>query len=701
MIRNSSYKFGPFLLNVEGMTLRREGQPIQLPPKAFETLVVLVRERGEMVSKERLMLALWPDAHVEESNLTQNVFVLRRKLGKTPENEEYIQTVPRRGYRIGVPVEELAGDTPPAPAEPIAQARQPSPRRVWPLWAGMLLIASLTLPLWWAPGSAPTASTYLEISYDGADKRGETGAVGGPDAPLATDGSRIYFTEGSSQTSALMQVSAAGGETAAIPVPFALPQLLDFSSARSELLAASLENPASAAPLWAIPVPAGVPHRLVARDASWSPDGHEIAYVRGTDLFRSNDEGTAIKKLATLPGLGWRPRWSPDSKILRLTVVDAKNASQSLWEISSDGSNLHPLLPGWSNPPAECCGSWTPDGAQFVFQATREGKTEIWSLASRGIANWFRGSTRTPVQITNGQIDSLTPVVSPDGRKLYFIGRRLRGELAKYDPATRQFLPYLGGIPADFIDFSRDGRWITYVTFPEGTLWRSRIDGGERLQLTFAPMEVMVPQWSPDGKRIAFVGVGAGRKNRVYVVPAGGGTPEAIPQADGGLGPTWSPDGDSLLFSDAPFFATKPGKVAVHKVNWRTREMETIRGSEGLFSPAWSPDGRYIVAKPQTGRRTMLFDTQTQTWSELAEGWGFTKWSPDSQYMYYMRYGAQPAILRIHLGNRKVEEVASLSGIRQGGRLAGLQFALAPDGCPTLLRDTGTQEIYSTNAPNR
>jgi hypothetical protein len=76
---------------------------------------------------------------------------------------------------------------------------------------------------------------------------------------------------------------------------------------------------------------------------------------------------------------------------------------------------------------------------------------------------------------------------------------------------------------------------------------------------------------------------------------------------------------------------------------------------------------------------------------------GFTKWSRNSRYLYYMRYGKNPAILRIHLSDRKVEEVADLSAIRQGGRLAGLQFALARDGYPTLLRDTGTQEMYSVN----
>lgn len=363
MIRRRFFKFGPYILNVDGMTLRREGELIQLPPKAFETLTVLVEHRGEMVTKEHLMSAVWPDAHVEESNPTQNVFTLRRKLGQTAENEEYIQTVPRRGYRIGVPVEELEESNPEQP--PAAAATKPRLPRASLWWAGVLVIAAaFAVPLWRIPSGTTTVSDYLELSHDGTDKRGKTGAVGGPEAALATDGSRVYFTEGSSQTSARMQVSTAGGETAAIPVPFGLPQLLDFSPARSELLVASFEDPASAAPLWAIPLPAGVPHRLgnlVARDASWSADGRAIAFVRGTELFRSNADGTEIRKLAPLPGVGWRPRWSPDGKSLRLTVVDAKTAGQSLWEVSSDGSNPHPLLPGWNRPPAECCGSWTPE----------------------------------------------------------------------------------------------------------------------------------------------------------------------------------------------------------------------------------------------------------------------------------------------------------------------------------------------------
>ena len=707
LVMVGGYRFGPFRFDVRERLLYRGSDPVLLTPKAADTLFHLVSRHGALVEKSELMQLVWPASFVEEATLAQNVFTLRRKLGQTAEGEEYIQTVPRRGYRMGVPVQELPDESSASEALPEAAVRQN--RRVvrpaWMLAVGAFSIAVLVTA--WMIRVQPitsTASTFFQITHDGKDKRGATGSIGGPDAPIVTDGARLYFTEGSPNASSLMEVSANGGETAPISISADLPQLLDFSAARSELLVVVFIDLAAPAQLWAVPTPAGSPHRLanlVGRDASWSPDGRDIAFVDGEALYRAKQDGTEKRKLASLPGSGWRPRWSPDGKLLRVTVADTKNYSQSLWEITSEGGNLHPLLPGWNNPPAECCGNWTPDGKQFVYQATREGKTEIWSLPSPSIFSFFVRSLRAPVQITSGQMNSLAPMPSPDGRKLYMIGQHLRGELSRYDAKTSQFLPYLGGISADFADFSGDGQWMTYVAYPEGTLWRSRIDGTDRLQLTFAPMTVMVPRWSPDGSRIVFFGTGTGKGDRIYVLSANGGTPEPVSQEGNELHPSWSPDGAALMYSDAPFFAKNPEQVAVHTINLKTGKRETIPGSKGLFAPRWSPDGRYIAATPLDGQRILLFDFQTQKWEEIAKGWAFENWSRDSQYLYYMRGGKAPAILRIRLRDRKVEEVASLSGVRQGGRLAGLQFSLAPDESPVLLRDTGTQEIYSLNWQSR
>ena len=730
MIQQEIYEFGPYSLDQTQMLLRRAGNVVPLQLRALETLLVLLRQRGEVVSKQELMEKVWPDSFVEEGNLTQNIFVLRRELGKTPEGEEYIQTVPKRGYRMNVAVKENNRngemEIPPAGSAGMGNAETPrifatagSARRMsWPAAAWLVLAMLVVLALgsggivlWHIASARPTVSGYVRITHDGSMKRGKAGHVGGPDASLFADGGRIYFMEGSADAPILAQVSASGGETGRVAVPFPLPELMDFSAVSSEFLVGETVDEASPMPLWAVPVPAGTAHRLgaiVAWDASWSPDGHEIAYSRGREIYLAESDGSNPRLVATLPGLGWQPRWSPDGMRLRFTVFDVPTSVTSLWEVSREGTGLHPLLPGWNagaradaglvdGPINLCCGSWTPDGKYFVFQVTVEGRSDIWSMPGKPpVLGRFFPSLAAPIRVTSGQLSSSSPVFSPDGRRLFVIGQQLRGELERYDHRTGEFSPWLGGISASFVDFSRDGQWVAYVAYPEGTLWRSRVDGSERLQLTFPPVIAGVPKWSPDGSKILFYGIGGSKPQRVYIVPANGGAAQPASNGAGAeMQPNWSPDGASIMYSDFPFFSSGSEKVAIHLLNLVTQKAEMLPGSVGFFAPGWSPDGRYVAALTSSGQRIMLFDFKTGEWSELVKGSGLLRWSRDSQYLYYLRYGPDSAVMRVRVGDSHVDEVAGLKGIRQAGRLAGLDFSLTPDGAPLILRDIGTQEIYS------
>jgi dipeptidyl aminopeptidase/acylaminoacyl peptidase len=113
-----------------------------------------------------------------------------------------------------------------------------------------------------------------------------------------------------------------------------------------------------------------------------------------------------------------------------------------------------------------------------------------------------------------------------DGKKIFVVTAQIRGELVRYDSASRQYALYLSGISATAATFSPDKKWVTYVAYPEGTLWRSKVDGSERLQLTFPPLFVIQPRWSPDGARIAFMGQEPRKPWSVYLIPAEGGSPE-------------------------------------------------------------------------------------------------------------------------------------------------------------------------------
>ncbi|HXM48070.1 MAG TPA: winged helix-turn-helix domain-containing protein [Pyrinomonadaceae bacterium] len=121
----SFYDFGPFRLDVAQHMLLREGDPVALTPKAFQTLTVLVRNNGRVVEKDELLRTVWPDANVEEATLAQNIFTLRKILGdEVRGGDQYIQTIPKRGYRFIAKVAEFPGPSPILAGEFVGSARK-------------------------------------------------------------------------------------------------------------------------------------------------------------------------------------------------------------------------------------------------------------------------------------------------------------------------------------------------------------------------------------------------------------------------------------------------------------------------------------------------------------------------------------------------------------------------------------------------
>src|SRR4029077_14487266 len=113
-------------------------------------------------------------------------------------------------------------------------------------------------------------------------------------------------------------------------------------------------------------------------------------------------------------------------------------------------------------------------------------RSDNWAIREKGDA--FHRVSPEPVQLTAGPLSFFSPQPSVDGKRIFGIGVQLRAELPRYDAKSAQFVPYLGGTSATYVSFSRDGQWITYLSYPEGDLWRSRADGTEKLQLTRPPL---------------------------------------------------------------------------------------------------------------------------------------------------------------------------------------------------------------------
>jgi eukaryotic-like serine/threonine-protein kinase len=520
--------------------------------------------------------------------------------------------------------------------------------------------------------------------------------------PVVTDGGRLYFTEVAAADISLAQVSTVGGETASIETPFSLPLIADISPDHAELLVLGFVGSEREGSMWTIPTLAGTPRRigdLKAHDATWAPDG-EIVYANGFDLYRAKLDGSSARKIITSPGTPLWLRFAPDGRVLRFTILDPGTRSTSLWEVAQDGSNLHALLPRWNEPAAQCCGNWSPDGKYFAFQSSRNGRADIWVLRSKSGSSL--SASHAPERLTQGPLNFLAPVFSLDGKTLFVVGEQRRGELVRYDAKARQFLMYLSGTSADRVDFSRDGEWVAYVGYPDGTLWRSKTDGTHKQQLTSPPLDVHLPRWSPDGREIAFSGSEDDQTSKIYVIPAVGGSPtEVVPGSQRQREPSWSADGNLMVFSGSEE-GLAPTNMALFVGDVRTHKSSLLPDSAGLEEPRWSPDGRYIAATTADSQKLLLFDTQIKKWVELARlGVGYLNWSRDSKYLYFDTTGTASSIVRVRVPDGNMEKVVSLNGLRRAWGTYGPWSGLTPDDSPLATRDAGIQEVYAIEWPSQ
>jgi eukaryotic-like serine/threonine-protein kinase len=505
---------------------------------------------------------------------------------------------------------------------------------------------------------------------------------------LATDGPRIYFSAWKGGRGVLAQVAVRGGDTQLMATPSIGPEMnacvRGISPDKQQLLVVTGKQRTSLAgyalrmvnPLTLASRRVG---EFLANDAAWSPDGQRIAYATNNQIWISNPDGTRTQKLAEQGGLTGFPRWSPDGHRIRFTSLAWETYEQTIWEIPAEGGAARPRFPGWNVE--QWGGEWTPDGKYFVFNSG----SNLWAVREQ--ASWF-GKTPKPVQVTFGPLSFLAPLASSDGKRFYAVGEIRRGELLRYDLKRREYVSAFAGLSADWINFSQDGKWMTYDTYPQNELWRSRLDGSERQQLTSAPMKVRHPRWSPDGHQILFEGKIPGQVWKAYVMGATGGTFKEV-APDIGPGASWSPDGTRIVATGV--YRERSGLLVV---DLRTGKTSPVPGSEGLESPNWSRDGRYISAERGTNFACMLFDFVTQGWSQIsATSCGWLNWTADSKNFFSLQ-GKGEAIRRFDIATRQFETVASLKDYRiTGNDLAWL--GLSPDGSPLVLRDAGSQEIYA------
>jgi DNA-binding winged helix-turn-helix (wHTH) protein/Tol biopolymer transport system component len=722
------FRFGLFEVDLEQGTLSRHGSPVRLQEQPFRILTLLLETAGEVVSREELRKKIWPEGTFVEfdGSLNTALMKLRAALNDNAENPVFIETVPRKGYRFIAPVEVTNLDTPPLitairveseedrealelpldadrPAtaaqikvrEAIKQKSGPGWRQVLAMLAG--LAAVLSFLLW--PRSEPKVLAVRQLTHVGQVD---------PWGKLVTDGSRIYFVVRDVTGWNLMQTSVQGGNVQRTPTPFDNTRIFDLSPDHSQFLIGELTHEGEETPLWLWPVQGGAPRRVgdvMAKEAVWSPSGNFIAFVRDETIQIADPDGNHISEVARFKLAPHSLAWSPDGKRLRFTQPDLVEGTDSLWEIGTDGRDIRRVLPGEEGGPHEGSGTWLRGGKYFAFSTGRDlraslavdTQANLWLLDER--YNWFSRSEKQPMQLTKGPIAFDHPAAAPNGSRVFAIGSHNEYQLLRIDPKTLKKTAMLSESGATDMDFSLDGQWVVYAAREDGTLWKSRIDGTNRVQLTAGATGAFAPHWSPNQKDILFTGFLLDKQPRLYVVSAQGGSPKPVlPTANrwASVSGDWRTDGRQIVV-DVEDTAVG-GESNIRILDLESGHLSSIPGSEGLIEPRWSADGRYIAALSPKKKQIWLYDCKTLKWSELAEA-NFPstlRWSPGGDALYYQDTDeVEESVFRVPMATREPEQVTRFGDLLSSGAMRCIFTGLSPDGSVYVTVDHGDVDVYA------
>src|SRR5579884_1412606 len=259
--------------------------------------------------------------------------------------------------------------------KPTAAKPASSKMRVWPWILLICAAAAVAGVVVWRrlPLPAPSVTDVVQLTHDGL-----------PKSTVLSDGNNVYVGEIADGHERVTKL-ASDGKASTLAMPFTTISAQSISPDRSSLLASAPDTSGDRA-LWSVPFSGGTPERIPGvhgRNGTWTPDGQHLVFVQDSALYIAKADGSESRLLTQVQGSPFHPRVSPDGSRVRFSVSDG-GGNSSLWEVRTDGSDLHPLMKGWHNPPAECCGNWTPDGRYYIFQVTQTNPvnlTTLWALA--------------------------------------------------------------------------------------------------------------------------------------------------------------------------------------------------------------------------------------------------------------------------------------------------------------------------------
>lgn len=658
------YEFGPFRLEPTERLLRRGQHAISLKPKAFDLLVILVERHGRLVTKEQLMDALWRGTSVEEGNLTHTISTLRKALGDGQNGDQFIETVPTRGYRFVAAVHEQ--QTMGATASPqIAATVAPVSRRArrWLITSAVIVAMGASAAIWWRIGRSKvqvalsdfiltrltadvSLTAYPTMSADGtwvayaSDRGGDNLDIwvqqiaGGAAVRLTNDPADDYeptFSPDGTQIAfrsnrhggGIYMVSALGGEAKLIAPDGRRPRF----SPDGRWLAYWVGHEHLPGDTYVLPVDGGQPKRIIVgdpqlktRSPAWSPDGQRLLVSSRTDWWIAPlDGGAAIK-------------------------TGAADIFRSAKLVVPDDVSFNP-------PPDE----WTRDGGEVIFSAVSGDSRNLWKVAINPETGRAAGP---PTRFTFGTEGELEASSSAGGRTAFASvltssniwwlpieanSGKVIGDLHRITQEARRLTRP---------NISVDGRILVYQEENrKGSLRLRDLENGTETNALDSDQDRNVPALTADGSRVLY----ATRATRsIYTIAASGGVPTTICTSCGPpfTAVAYSPTGDRVAYvtpDDAPVV------MQIDVINRSAKRMAAGVHSQaqidgdpmGIGEMRYSSDDRWLAfhALNSTDRGIFVIDT-TRTDGEAAEWIPATSepsmtdarvaWSPDANLLYFV-----------------------------------------------------------------
>ncbi len=643
--------FDVFEVDLRAGELRKDGRRVKLQEQPFHVLSLLLQRSGEVVTREELRQKLWPaDTFVDfDHGLNSAVARLREALRDSADKPRFIETIAKRGYRFIAPLNSAA----PAPSAPIAVPSLPDKTSILSYASGRFWVAVLSFltllcaaAVWAVRRPTPEPPLALIEVVPLVSLRGFQATPA-----FSPDGSLVAFRQSDGAENTGIYTALVGGEKSVQLTHNPEDCCPTWSPDGRQI--AFIRNSHGTLSIYTVPALGGTEHRvyrgfnLLAAGLTWSPDGKFLAFPQSTEvdptrswisLLSLSDCSTRALTSPPNGSLDQEPSFSHDGLHLAFVRSTVAGVSNDIFIIGSSGGEATRLT--FDHRPIMGPATWSANNREIIFSSDRGVATGLWRVSTAG---------GTPRPVAGPVSEAKWPSIPTKGNALVYeqvVSRFNLWRLDLKDPEHHERAPApLISEKGDKMrpEFSPDGKRIAFESNRQGfwDIWTCASDGSNCEQVTSLHGTAGRARWSPNGRYLAFE-FHPNERSEIYIAEVPGGVPRLLPTIPGAdnLTPSWSRDGKWIYFSSKR--GTEPFQI--WKIPLQGGSPTKLTNNGGL-SAAESPDGRYLYySKYEQGgvwRMPLQGGPETEVLPDVSGG-GWPNWAISPQGIYFLKFDKFP-----------------------------------------------------------